>query len=45
MLKQKGLQVDKVDLAAFHANADKVYAASPLAKKWDKALMAEAMKQ
>jgi tripartite ATP-independent transporter DctP family solute receptor len=44
VLKQKGLRVDVVDLASFRANADKIYADSPLAKKWDKALMAEAMK-
>ena len=42
-LKKKGLQVDAVDLAPFRANADKVYAASSLAKKWDAALMKAAM--
>lgn len=44
LLKSKGLKVDAVDLALFRANADKVYAASDLAKKWDAKLMAEAMK-
>ncbi|MGE0061548.1 MAG: DctP family TRAP transporter solute-binding subunit [Xanthobacteraceae bacterium] len=44
LLKSKGLKVDAVDLALFRANADKVYASSDLAKKWDAKLMAEAMK-
>jgi tripartite ATP-independent transporter DctP family solute receptor len=44
LLKSKGLKVDAVDLAPFRANADKVYADSPLAKKWNAALMAEALK-
>lgn len=39
LLRQKGLTVQTPDLAPFRANADKVYAASPLAKKWDRALM------
>lgn len=44
LMKSKGLRVDAVDLAPFRANADKIYAASDLTKKWDKKLMAEAMK-
>lgn len=44
LLKTKGLKVDAVDLAPFRANADKIYAASDLAKKWDAKLMAEALK-
>jgi len=44
LLKSKGLKVDAIDLAPFRANAEKVYAGSDLAKKWDPALMAEAMK-
>jgi tripartite ATP-independent transporter DctP family solute receptor len=34
-LKQRGLQVDTIDLAPFRANADTVYAASEMAKAWD----------
>ncbi len=41
LLKSKGLTVQTPDLAAFRANADKVYAASPLAKKWNQKLMRE----
>jgi TRAP-type C4-dicarboxylate transport system substrate-binding protein len=44
LLKTKGLKVDAVDLAPFRANADKIYASSDLAKKWDAGLMAEALK-
>jgi tripartite ATP-independent transporter DctP family solute receptor len=44
LLKTKGLKIETPDLAAFRANADKIYAASDLAKKWDAKLMAQAMK-
>lgn len=44
ILKSKNLKVDAVDLTPFRANADKIYAASDLARKWDAALMAQAMK-
>jgi len=44
LLKTKGLKVDAVDLAPFRANADKIYASSDLAKKWDAGLMAAALK-
>lgn len=36
--KAAGLTISPIDLAAFRANADKVYAASDLAKNWDKDL-------
>lgn len=42
LLKEKGLTIEHPDLAPFRANADRVYADSSLAKKWDKKLMAEA---
>jgi TRAP-type transport system periplasmic protein len=45
LLKTKGLKIETPDLAAFRANADKVYAASDLAKRWDANLMTQAMKQ
>ena len=45
ILKTKGLKIESPDLAAFRANAEKVYAASDLAKRWDAKLMAQAMKQ
>ena len=44
LLKTKGLKVDAVDLAPFRANADKIYASSDLAKKWDAGLLAAALK-
>ena len=39
-LKTQGLTVTAVDLKPFHDNADKVYAASDLAKAWNKDLLA-----
>ena len=45
ILRTKGLKIKSPDLAAFRANAEKVYAASDLAKRWDAKLMAQAMKQ
>lgn len=42
MLKEKGLTIEHPDLAPFRANADRIYAASALARKWDKKLMAAA---
>ncbi|MBU6498851.1 MAG: TRAP transporter substrate-binding protein DctP [Rhodospirillales bacterium] len=44
-LAAKGLTITRVDLAAFRKNADKIYADAPIAKQWDKTLMAEAMAQ
>jgi tripartite ATP-independent transporter DctP family solute receptor len=41
-LKAKGLTVTTVDLDVFRKNADTVYAASPISKQWDPALMKEA---
>lgn len=38
-IKGMGLRVDAIDLKPFRDNADKVYAASPHAKAWDKAMM------
>lgn len=43
-LKTQGLTVSAVDLAPFHANADKVYAGSDFAKAWNKELMQQAAK-
>jgi tripartite ATP-independent transporter DctP family solute receptor len=43
-LKDRGLAVDAVDLAPFHASADKVYADSDLAKGWDAAGLQRVMK-
>jgi tripartite ATP-independent transporter DctP family solute receptor len=45
LLKEKGLTVQMPDLAPFRANADRVYADSPLAKKWDQKLMQEVAAQ
>jgi TRAP-type C4-dicarboxylate transport system substrate-binding protein len=45
LLKEKGLTVQTPDLAPFRANADRVYADSPLAKKWDQKLMQEVAAQ
>ncbi len=39
VLADSGLRVDEVDLDAFRANADAVYAASPLAEDWDLSMM------
>jgi tripartite ATP-independent transporter DctP family solute receptor len=38
-MKTRGLAVDTPDLAAFRANADKVYAAADSAKAWDIAML------
>jgi tripartite ATP-independent transporter DctP family solute receptor len=38
-LKTQGLTVSAVDMKPFHDNADKVYAASDLAKAWNKDLL------
>jgi tripartite ATP-independent transporter DctP family solute receptor len=38
-MKDRGLQVDTIDLAPFRAHADKVYADAPAAKAWNTALM------
>lgn len=43
-LKSRGLAVDTIDLAPFRDNADKVYAKSGLAKRWDTAGMQRAQK-
>jgi TRAP-type C4-dicarboxylate transport system substrate-binding protein len=43
-LKDRGLAVDAVDLAPFHASADKVYAESDLAKAWDTAGLQRVLK-
>jgi tripartite ATP-independent transporter DctP family solute receptor len=43
-LKDRGLAVDAVDLAPFHASADKVYAESDLAKAWDGAGLQRVLK-
>jgi tripartite ATP-independent transporter DctP family solute receptor len=40
-LKSRGLTVTPVDMKPFHDNADKVYAASDLAKSWNKDLQAQ----
>ena len=40
-LKTQGLTVTPVDMKPFHDNADKVYAASDLAKAWNKDLLAQ----
>ena len=40
-LKTQGLTVTAVDMKPFHDNADKVYAASDLAKAWNKDLLAQ----
>ncbi len=44
-LRTKGLTVTEVDLAPFRRRADEVYAASPISKQWDAALMRQAMAQ
>lgn len=41
-LRRRGLAVVQPDLAPFRARADEVYAASPVAKNWDEALMRRA---
>jgi tripartite ATP-independent transporter DctP family solute receptor len=43
-LKGRGLAVDAIDLAPFHANADALYTQSALAKQWDAAAMQRAQK-
>ena len=42
-LAAKGLSVTRPDLAAFRANADKVYAGADAAKAWDRSMMDEVM--
>ena len=42
VLADNGLRVDEVDLDAFRARADEVYAASDLAAEWDTDLMEQA---
>ena len=42
-LKKRGLAVTEPDLAAFHAHADQIYAASSIAKAWDQEQMNRAM--
>jgi len=42
-LKAKGLTITPVDPAPFRKNADDVYAASPITKRWDQTLMHQAM--
>jgi len=42
-LGAKGLTVTRPDLAAFRANADKVYASAEAAKAWDRKMMDEVM--
>ncbi|HVV92738.1 MAG TPA: TRAP transporter substrate-binding protein DctP [Hyphomicrobiales bacterium] len=42
-LKKRGLAVDAIDLAPFRQSADRVYAASSLAKAWDAALLSRVM--
>jgi len=42
-LAAKGLTVTRPDLAAFRANADKVYANAEAAKGWDRRMMDEVM--
>ena len=42
-LAAKGLTVTRPDLAAFRANADKVYAGADAAKAWDRKMMDEVM--
>lgn len=39
VLAQQGLTVSRIDLAAFRANADRIYATADLAKPWDKGLL------
>lgn len=39
MASQHGLRVDEIDLEAFRAHADSVYAAAPLAQDWNAELM------
>lgn len=39
-LAKDGMVVSHIDLAAFHANANKIYAAADLAKKWDAKIQA-----
>ncbi|MGH7153645.1 MAG: TRAP transporter substrate-binding protein DctP [Acetobacteraceae bacterium] len=39
MLKGRGLAIETLDLAAFRAHADKIYAAAPAATHWNAALM------
>lgn len=41
-LRRRGLTVSQPDLAPFRARADEAYAASPVAKAWDEALMRRA---
>jgi tripartite ATP-independent transporter DctP family solute receptor len=43
-LKTQGLTVTTVDMAPFHANAEKIYAGSDFAKAWNKDLMQQAGK-
>lgn len=43
-LAGKGLTVARPDLAAFRANADKVYAGADAAKPWDRKMMEEVMR-
>lgn len=43
-LKGRGLAVDAIDLAPFHETADRVYAASDLAKAWDDAGLQRVLK-
>jgi TRAP-type transport system periplasmic protein len=43
-LKGRGLSVEAIELAPFHDNADRVYAKSSFAKRWDAAAMARAQK-
>ena len=38
-MASRGLTVSRVDLSAFKANADKIYADSDVARPWDKAMM------
>jgi tripartite ATP-independent transporter DctP family solute receptor len=42
-LKRRGLAVDTPDLAAFRANADKIYGEAEAAKAWDAALLRQAI--
>jgi len=42
-LAGKGLTVTRPDLAAFRANAEKVYASAEAAKSWDRRMMEEVM--
>lgn len=45
MSSEHGLRVDAIDLAAFRAHADEVYARAELARDWNAELMARAMGQ